>query len=159
MRQVLDYVGVFLIGGLFAVGLGLAGMTQADKVTGFLTPFGDWDPSLALVMGGAVVVHALTWRVATSLPHPVFSLEYRIPRVNDIDGRLVGGAALFGVGWGLGGYCPGPGIASAVSGAVAPLVFVGTMLVGMGIHAMYTRMSGSSEREVAPLVAEQRPTL
>ena len=119
-------------GGLvFALGLGLSGMTDANKVIGFLNLAGDWDPSLAFVMVGAIGVHLALYRLILRRDSPLFTDEFHIPTRRDIDGKLVGGAALFGVGWALGGFCPGPGIVSATSQSTAALTFVLTMLVGM----------------------------
>jgi len=121
-----------LSGLLFGVGLGLAGMLQPIKVAGFLDFFsGNWDPTLAFVMGGAVVVYAIAHRLITKRSAPLFDLRFHLPTRSDIDPRLLGGAALFGLGWGIGGYCPGPGLASMATFTAPVLVFVGTMLVGM----------------------------
>lgn len=123
------FVTAFLSGALFAAGLVLGGMTQPSKVLGFLDLFGDWDPSLALVMGGALLVHAPLYRLIRRRSAPILEAKFYLPTRRDLDLRLIGGAALFGVGWGLGGYCPGPGLASLVSGREA-LVFVAAMIVG-----------------------------
>ncbi|MBT9558098.1 MAG: YeeE/YedE family protein [Myxococcales bacterium] len=121
-----------LSGLLFGVGLGLAGMLQPVKVAGFLDFFaGNWDPTLALVMGGAVVVYAIAHRLITRRAAPLFDGRFHLPTRSDIDPRLLGGAALFGLGWGIGGYCPGPGLTSIATYTAPTLVFVGTMLVGM----------------------------
>jgi uncharacterized membrane protein YedE/YeeE len=116
---------------LFSLGLGVGGMTQPAKVVGFLDFFGEWDPSLIFVMGGAVAVYFVAFRLITKRDVPLFSPSFGIPRRRDIDLPLIGGAAMFGAGWGLAGYCPGPGIASLGSGSVSPIVFVAAMLFGM----------------------------
>ena len=134
MNRALGLGLVFGLGVVFSIGLALGGMTQADKVIGFLSVFDAWDPSLAFVMGGAVLTHLATWRLVTGRPHPLFTLEYAIPTRVDVDARLMTGAALFGLGWGLGGYCPGPGITSAATGAAGPVLFVAMMLVGMVVY-------------------------
>lgn len=121
----------FLLGVLFAIGLGISGMTLPTKVIGFLDLFGDWDPSLALVMVGAIGVNGLVYAVVKKRSAPLLAPRFRLPTRTDIDGRLVGGAVLFGTGWGLGGFCPGPGVVSAASGATSSLVFVAAMVVGM----------------------------
>lgn len=119
-------------GAVFALGLGIAGMTQPEKVMGFLDFTGDWDPSLAFVMVGAIGVNALVWwLLVRGREKPVFAEAFALPTRTEIDWRLVTGATLFGVGWGLGGYCPGPGVASMFFGGQSVLLFVGAMLAGM----------------------------
>jgi hypothetical protein len=124
-------LSIFVSGLVFALGLGVSGMTDADKVIGFLNVGGDWDPSLAFVMVGAIAVHMLLLRLVLKRPSPIFGATFRIPTRRDIDKRLIGGAALFGAGWGLGGFCPGPGIVSSVWAQGEALVFVGAMTIGM----------------------------
>lgn len=120
----------FLAGSLFAVGLVVGGMTQPGKVLGFLDLAGAWDPSLALVMGGALLLHMpLLWLI-TRRSAPLLDTRFHLPTRRDLDRRLTSGAALFGVGWGLGGYCPGPGLVSMTAGAGA-LVFTLALVVGM----------------------------
>lgn len=121
----------FLSAFIFALGLGISGMTQPEKVIGFLNPVKNWDPSLMFVMVGAILVHAIALRFILKRPHPLFDVKFNIPTLRKLDLRLLGGAAIFGLGWGLGGYCPGPAITSLVSGGVGPIVFVGAMAVGM----------------------------
>lgn len=116
-------------GALFGVGLALGGMTQPSKVIGFLDVGGRWDPSLALVMLGAVGVHALILQVARRSAWGR-GLTLPAPASSGVDARLVTGAAVFGVGWGLGGYCPGPGVASLGAAAPSAIVFVVTFLLG-----------------------------
>lgn len=118
-------------GALFAVGLAVSGMTLPSKVTGFLDVAGAWDASLAFVMMGAIAVHFVAQRIIRKRPMPLFDTKFHLPTRKDIDPRLVAGAALFGVGWGLGGYCPGPGLVSAASGSPGALVFVFGMTMGM----------------------------
>lgn len=132
---------VSLLAGLtFGAGLVLGGMTQPSKVIGFLSLGHGWDPSLALVMGGALGVHALAYRLVPRLGRPLMAERFAIPTRRDIDGRLLLGAALFGAGWGLGGYCPGPAIAAAVSGATPTLLFVAAMLAGMALQHAYEKI-------------------
>jgi uncharacterized protein len=122
---------VLLSGALFGAGLAISGMTRPAKVIGFLDMFGDWDPSLAFVMMGAIAVHFVAYRLVRGRSAPLFGAKFAIPTRKDIDLRLLAGAAIFGVGWGIGGYCPGPGITSLATGAASVLVFVLTMVVGM----------------------------
>ncbi|MEM9194572.1 MAG: DUF6691 family protein [Myxococcota bacterium] len=128
----------FLAGGLFAGGLVISGMTLPAKVVGFLDFFGNWDPSLAFVMGGAIAAYLPLFRLSQKRK-PLFSARYFIPTAKDIDAKLLGGAVLFGVGWGLSGFCPGPALTSIGTGTVTVLLFVGSMLAGMGIHHLVTR--------------------
>lgn len=127
-------------GCLFATGLVLSGMTQPAKVMGFLnfggifapTRFGAWDPSLAFVMGGAVLVTLVAFAVTPRAGRkPWVAAAFELPTKQDIDWRLVAGAALFGIGWGLSGYCPGPALASLLTGGADVLVFVVAGLVGL----------------------------
>jgi uncharacterized membrane protein YedE/YeeE len=128
---------------LFAIGLGISGMTQPAKVSGFLDFFGHWDPSLAFVMGGAVGVYFVAYRLVRRLRGPGFAALPSMP----IDARLVGGAALFGVGWGLSGFCPGPALASVGAGAHAALWFVPAMLAGMALEHALKRARSRSESD------------
>ena len=118
-------------GALFGAGLLISGMTQPARVIGFLDVTRDWDPTLAFVMGGAVVVYALAYRsINRRRATPWFDGKFHAPTRRDIDAPLVVGAALFGAGWGLAGLCPGPGLVSAVASGSA-LAFVIAMLIGM----------------------------
>lgn len=121
----------FMVGLVFAVGLGLSGMTRPEKVVGFLDIFGNWDPSLAFVMIGAIGFHAVFYRIIMKQDAPLFTAKFMVPDRRDITWRLVVGSALFGIGWGIAGYCPGPGLASMSSLDPRPLVFVGAMILGM----------------------------
>ena len=119
-------------GALFGGGLMLSGMTRPSKVIGFLDLAGDWDPSLAFVMAGAAGVYALLFRlIRTRRREPWLDVAFHVPTRRDLDAPLIIGAAVFGVGWGLGGLCPGPGIVTAASGSVGALAFVAVMLAGM----------------------------
>lgn len=124
---------------LFALGLGLGGMTDPARVQGFLDFTGAWDPTLAFVMGGALAVHApLSWLIRRRKA-PVLAPAFPSPPHTKLDGRLLTGAALFGVGWGLAGYCPGPVLASLASGAELVLLFVLSMLGGMWLFGWWER--------------------
>jgi uncharacterized protein len=120
----------FVAGGLFGAGLLLSGMTMPSRVLGFLDVFGAWDPTLAFVMVGAIGVHALGLRAVLSRRAPLFAERFAEPSARGVDRRLALGAATFGVGWGLVGYCPGPALVSAGSVSTAPLVFVAAMALG-----------------------------
>jgi uncharacterized membrane protein YedE/YeeE len=145
----------FGVGLLFGAGLLVGGMTDANKVIGFLDVSGDWDPSLALVMVGAIAVHLMFMRLV--LPRrtaPVLGGRFGLPTRTDLDGRLLGGAALFGLGWGLGGFCPGPGLVSVASGSATALTFVGAMTGGMALFhaadkALAQRRAPQASRKVA----------
>jgi uncharacterized membrane protein YedE/YeeE len=119
---------------LFALGLIVGGMTNPDKVIGFLDLFGNWDPSLAFVMGGAVGVNVLTFRYILRRPNPLTSGEFRMPTNKVIDKKLIIGAALFGIGWGIAGFCPGPALVSIGTGTLKVLAFFVMMFVGMMLY-------------------------
>lgn len=121
----------FIVGILFATGLGISGMTNPGKVLAFLNVFGQWDPSLLFVMVGAIAVHFVTYRFIKKQTSPFLDKKFYLPERKDIDKKLVVGATLFGVGWGLAGFCPGPAITSVASGNLNVLVFVLSMLIGM----------------------------
>jgi uncharacterized membrane protein YedE/YeeE len=124
-------------GVLFALGLGIAGMTKPEKVMGFLDFTGAWDPSLMMVMVGGIGVNALAYHlVAKRRDKPFFGDKWELPTRKDIDPKLLAGAAIFGVGWGLGGFCPGPGIVSLASGGMPALVFVAAMVGGMLLFSL-----------------------
>jgi uncharacterized protein len=116
---------------LFGAGLVLSGMTKPAKVIGFLDPFGAFDPSLLFVMAGAIGVHFVAYRWMKRRSAPLFAPKFVVPTRRDIDAKLLAGAALFGAGWGLGGYCPGPGVVSLAGAGSQALVFVAAMLAGM----------------------------
>ncbi|GGD69874.1 DUF6691 family protein [Croceicoccus mobilis] len=120
-------------GTLFGSGLALGGMTNPARVRGFLDLFGDWDPTLAFVMGGAVLVMAIAWRFQPRMIAPLFEDKFYIPTRKDLTTPLVFGSALFGIGWGVAGLCPGPGIAALVIEPVSALIFVASMIAGMGL--------------------------
>lgn len=120
-----------LAGIIFGAGLALGGMTDPARVRGFLDLFGDWDPTLAFVMGGAVVVMAIAWMVQKRLAQPAFAESFSLPTRTDLTPKLIGGSALFGIGWGIAGLCPGPAIAAFVIDPLSAAIFVGAMLVGM----------------------------
>lgn len=126
---------VSLIAGLmFGTGLAISGMLDPSRVRGFLDIFGVWDPSLAFVLGGAVAVSAVGYLISRTMKHPVLDDTFRVPEKNAIDLNLVLGAAIFGIGWGVSGLCPGPAVASLVFAVPAMLAFTFAMLVGVFVH-------------------------
>lgn len=127
MRQ----LSAFIFGVIFALGLGLGGMTQPAKVIAFLDIAGNWDPTLAFVMGAAVVVAAVLFPRILRRQNAWLGDRFVLPQKKDLDMPLLGGAAVFGVGWGLSGYCPGPALVSLVTGAPPVLVFVAFMAAGL----------------------------
>lgn len=134
---------------LFGAGLVLGGMTQPSKVIGFLDVAGAWDPSLAFVMGGAILAFMPLFRRITKRRGPLFADGFAIPTRRDIDGKLVLGAALFGVGWGLAGYCPGPAITSLGSLGPTPWLFTAAMVAGFGLERGYAYLVRRAGREPA----------
>lgn len=135
-----NYLVAFVSGVIFSIGLGVSGMVKPAKVIGFLDFFGDWDPSLAFVMGGGVCVNLLVhFLIVRKRKTPVFDVKFHMPTKTTIDKRLLAGAAMFGVGWGLAGFCPGPALTSLVTGAVPVLVFVIAMVVGMLLFRVVER--------------------
>jgi uncharacterized membrane protein YedE/YeeE len=147
----------FFAGLLFAAGLGVGGMTQPAKVFGFLDVAGNWDPSLAFVMLGAIAVHATALRGILRRRAPLFAARFALPTRRDIDTRLVAGAALFGAGWGLVGYCPGPAVTALGGGAPAAAVFVPAMITGMWVfRALFERPepAGAASRHTSSHTAE-----
>ena len=129
-------VSAFASGLLFGVGLIISEMVNPAKVLAFLDIFGNWDPSLAFVMAGAVAVSALGYFIAQRRGTPVLAPRLEIPTRRDLDPRLIGGAALFGIGWGLVGLCPGPALTALTFGPWQVLVFVVAMIAGMALFRL-----------------------
>ncbi len=119
------------VGFLFALGLGLSGMTRPQKIISFLDIFGEWDPSLLFVMGGALGVHAILYRLIIRRPNPLLADKFQIPERRKIDFKLLAGAMLFGLGWGMAGFCPAPALTATASLRPEPFVFVISMLLGI----------------------------
>ena len=132
-----------LVGLLFGVGLILSGMTDPAKVLGFLDLAGSWDPSLAFVMGGALMIGALAFPFVLKRPRSILGDSMRLPTATQIDRRLVSGSLTFGAGWGLAGYCPGPALASMGRGATQPLLFCIAMFAGMALYELCERSKAS----------------
>lgn len=120
----------FFVGLIFAIGLALSGMTQPQKIIGFLS-LSDWDPSLLLVMVGAIGVHIFAYPLIRKRTTPLLDTKWHVPTRKDINVRLILGSTLFGIGWGLGGFCPGPGVTSLASLDLRAFLFVGAMIVGI----------------------------
>ena len=150
-------VVAFAAGVTFAIGLGISGMTQPAKVIAFLDVAGAWDPSLAFVMLGAIGVHVLFARRVKSGAAPRFAAAFSLPLANAIDRRLLLGASLFGIGWGIAGFCPGPAIVSVVTLAPTALAFVAAMLISMGGYAWVFERGRATpapaDEDAAPVVS------
>ncbi len=128
---------------LFGLGLIAAGMTTPSKVKGFLDIFGTWDPSLALVMGGAIAVAVGAFALAKRRQRAWSGAAMDLPSNTRLDARLLGGGVLFGIGWGVAGLCPGPAVVAAGAGSPSALAFVGAMLAGMALHDAFLRPRSS----------------
>jgi uncharacterized protein len=122
-------------GALFGLGLAVSGMTNPAKVIGFLDFAGGWDPTLAFVMGGALLVTIPAFRLILGRQRPILAGDFALPTKTSLDARLLGGAALFGVGWGLSGFCPGPAVVALTTGLTPVFAFVAAMVAGMVLHA------------------------
>ena len=128
-----------LVGAIFGAGLALSDMTNPARVRAFLDVAGAWDPTLLFVMGAAILPSALGYLIRRRMDRPLLDAEFSIPENRAPDRRLLAGAALFGIGWGLVGYCPGPAIAGLAFGAWQALLVVAAMLAGMWIHDTLTK--------------------
>lgn len=128
-----------LAGAVFGIGLIVSGMADPAKVLGFLDLAGSWDPSLAFVMGGAILVGAFAFTLARKRTQSLLGLQMRIPTATRPDRRLVGGSMLFGIGWGIAGFCPGPALVALGMGEQKAMVFVVAMLAGMGLFELFER--------------------
>jgi uncharacterized membrane protein YedE/YeeE len=138
-------ISEFLVGLLFGLGLILSGMTDPGKVLGFLDIAGIWDPSLALVMGGAIAVGFFAFAIAKKRTVNFLGGALHLPKSNEIDKPLVIGAMMFGAGWGLAGFCPGPAFVSLASGQIKAAMFVVFMLVGMQVFEVWNRQTSPSK--------------
>jgi uncharacterized membrane protein YedE/YeeE len=136
----MNALAAMLAGLLFGLGLIVSGMTNPAKIIGFLDVSGNWDPALAFVMGGALLVGSIAFRLARRRPRALLGNPIAIPARRDIDRRLVLGNLAFGIGWGLAGYCPGPAIASLASGGAKPWLFFVAMLAGMALFELAERL-------------------
>ena len=143
-------IAALFAGLLFGAGLALSGMVNPMKVVNFLDLFGTWDPTLIFVMGAGLVVTFAGYRLVLARQKPLFANAFSLPATAGIDARLIGGSVLFGAGWGLTGFCPGPAIASLVFGLWPSVLFVAAMAVGMLAAEILLRRAG----EGAPRVAD-----
>jgi uncharacterized membrane protein YedE/YeeE len=130
----------FLLGALFSIGLSISGMVNPNKVIGFLDIFGEWDPALAFVMAGGVLLNVVLFKFILKRKNPILSPNFVVPLNSKVDKRLVVGSAMFGIGWGLGGICPGPGLANLFLFDPKAILFVISMLVGMVIFGKLNRV-------------------
>lgn len=142
------FISLF-VGLLFGIGLIVSGMTDPSKVIGFLDLGGHWNPSLAFVMGGAILVGLGAFRLAGSRQRSMLGAPMRMPTATRIDRRLVLGSLAFGIGWGLAGYCPGPALASLLTGSGKPVLFTLAMLTGMGLFELLERGAAARARKAA----------
>jgi uncharacterized membrane protein YedE/YeeE len=142
----------FFAGLVFAIGLGVSGMTDPNKVIAFLDVSGNWDPSLAFVMAGAMVPNIFLFRFILKRDKPALDTSFHVPAAKTIDAKLLIGAALFGVGWGMSGYCPGPAVVSIVGGGSLALLFVATMIAGTFLHRIVftSLLKPSSDTSTTP---------
>lgn len=138
-----------IAGLLFGIGLSLGGMTDPAIVLAFLDLAGDWNPQLAFVMGGGLIVTFIGYRLVMRRPTPLWDSRFMTPAARRIDAPLLGGALVFGIGWGLAGYCPGPAVASVASARGAVIAFVIAVLVGMIAVRIARRASGRSAQRAA----------
>jgi len=134
------FISAYVSALLFGLGLGVSGMTQPSKVIGFLDIAGNWDPSLLFVMVGAIAVHSVSYRLITKRESPVLTTKFQIPTNKQLDASLIIGSAVFGMGWGIGGFCPGPALVASVSGALPVLFFLGAMISGVYLHRLYKNL-------------------
>ena len=143
------FLSAVVTGGLFGFGLVLSGMTDPERVIGFLDIFGAFDASLAFVLGGAVLVTLSSFPLILRMHKPLWAASFVLPRTHSIDALLISGAALFGLGWGLAGYCPGPAIAGLAIGSSEALWFMGSMLLGSAMYGtMQARRHGARRHRV-----------
>ena len=139
-----DVLAGLAAGTPFGAGLGLSGMTDPAVVLGFLDVTGDWNPTLAFVTAGALAVTFVGYRLAWRRPAPLWGARFELPTATLVDARLLSGAALFGVGWGIAGWCPGPAIASLSAATTPLLVFLAAMLAGLAVARLLKSSSGAA---------------
>ena len=130
-------ISAFIAGLIFSVGLTLGGMTRPENVLGFLDITGVWKPALVFVMAGAILIYFFGFRIVMSRQKPIFDSEFHVPEFSQVTKSLVIGSILFGVGWGLSGFCPGPAIVCLGAGSTDALLFTAFMVIGMGLHRSF----------------------
>ncbi|MGB3294368.1 MAG: DUF6691 family protein [Phormidesmis sp.] len=146
MNKITKQDGLALVAGtIFGIGLGLSQMTDRQRVLGFLDLAGIWDPTLLFVLAAAVAFTVIAFRFVLRRPTPVLDKKFYVPDSNAIDSRLVLGSAIFGVGWGISGYCPGPGIAALAIGSWNPVLFVVALVTGMFAFNRYEKRAPSTQ--------------
>jgi uncharacterized protein len=148
-ESIMQVLAAFASGLVFGLGLILSGMTDPSKVIGFLDLAGNWDPSLAFVMSGAILVGSIAFHFAKGRTKALLGDVMRIPTASQIDRRLVLGSLAFGTGWGLAGYCPGPAVVSVAQGGSKPVIFVAAMIAGMAVYEVLTRMNVPEAKKAA----------
>jgi len=126
-------------GAIFGLGLAVSGMTDQTKVIGFLDVLGQWQPDLLFVIGSAVLITTVGFYLVLKRSTPLFSMNFHLPTKDTIDKKLILGAIIFGIGWGLYGYCPGPAISALAYGNSEPLLFIGAMILGMATNHFFIR--------------------
>lgn len=138
----MSVIAAFAIGLIFGLGLIVSGMSNPAKVLGFLDLSGAWDPSLAFVMAGAIAIGAVAFALAGRRTATLLGAPLSLPVIGAIDGRLLAGSALFGIGWGLAGICPGPALTLLGAGVAEGVIFVAAMFAGMALFELYRRRAG-----------------
>jgi len=135
-------LSAFIVGSIFSLGLVVSGMTDTEKVRGFLDVLGEWDPTLLFVMGGAMIPMLIAWKIAQRFPLSALNDDIQLTTRSTVDKQLLIGSVLFGVGWGLVGFCPGPNIASLSYGGFSSLLFFVSMVAAMGLYSFVKREAG-----------------
>jgi hypothetical protein len=141
----MEKLAIFISGLLFGTGLTISGMVNPMKILNFLDIFGPWDATLIFVMGTGLIVTLLGYQNILKRNAPLFASSFKLPTTQDIDAKLIGGAALFGLGWGLSGFCPGPAVASVVFGRAESIAFVIAMAAGMIVTKQIQNRTRTSE--------------
>lgn len=139
-----------VVGLLFGAGFAVSGMIDPARVRGFLDLFGNWDPTLAFVMGGAMIPMAIAWVIKSRMQSPLVAEEFDLSETQQIDRTLATGAVLFGMGWGISGLCPGPALADLVIVPMPAMVFVAAMIAGMGLHRVMSPLMPTGVPRSAP---------
>lgn len=125
------FIIIYLVGVIFGTGIVVSGMANPAKVINFFDVAGTWDPSLAFVMGGALITTAIGYRLVFGRSRPLFEGKFMLPTARNLDARLIGGSAVFGIGWGIAGFCPGGALPALGTGRIDVIAFVGAMLIGI----------------------------